>query len=203
MASFAIWYNPRMRTVFLLGVFAASASLSASAASLPPLSAPAFADSEVSVCRPLGLAQPGVRGLDVALSLAGTPSNNVEIAFGRDADGDGELAFEETGVRFGWDCGRRFVERVRTGERFEETADDVDGTVRTLRWVCAVRRRALRGLCASDGDTRVFPSLAEAPPGWVYDPDWDTMRLTARGVHPLDARFDVEVTATGLAVFLR
>ncbi len=199
-----ICYNLRMRTFSLFGALAAFASLLASAAPLSSLPAPAFADSEVSVCHSLDLAQPGVRGLDVALSFAGTPSNNVEIAFGHDVDGDGELAFDETGIRFGWDCGRRFVERVRTGERFEEAASgNADGTVRTLRWDCAVRRRALRGLCVSDGADRVFPSLAATPPDWVYDPNWDTMRLTARGIYAPTARFDVEVTATGLSGIFR
>ena len=54
--------------------------------------------------------------------FSGTPSNNVEIALGRDADGDGELSFDEAAVRLGWDCGVFFVERVVTGERFEEAS---------------------------------------------------------------------------------
>lgn len=175
-----------------------------SAAPLSPLPAPAFADTEVEVCRPLELTRPSVRGVDVSLSFAGTPSNCVEIAFGRDADGDGCLSFEETGVRVGWDCGRCFVECVRTGERLEEPASDVvDGTVRTLRWTCVIRRRALKGVSVTDGETPAFPSLTTVPPGWAYDPDWDTVRLSARGAVSPNARFDVEVMATGYAVIFR
>lgn len=200
----AIWYNGRMRRIPRLCVAAALVVFAASAAPLPPLPVPAFADTEVAVCRPLELTRPSVRGVDISLSFAGTPSNCVEIAFGRDTDGDGYLSFEETGVRIGWDCGWRFVECVRTGERLEEPASDVvDGTVRTLRWACAVRRRALRGLSVTDGGIPAFPSLAAAPPGWAYDPDWDMVRLSARGAVSPNARFDVEVTATGYAVIFR
>lgn len=199
-----IWYNGRMRRIPRFCAVAALVSRMVSAAPLSPLPAPAFADTEVAFCHSLELAQPSVRGIDVSLSFAGTPSNCVEIAFGRDADGDGCLSFEETGARVGWDCGWRFVECVRTGERLEEPASDAeDGTVRTLRWTCVVRRRALKGLSVTDGGTPAFPSLAADPPGWAYDPDWDMVRLSVRGAVSPNARFDVEVTATGYAVIFR
>lgn len=78
---------------------------SALARPLPPLSVSEFADTEVTACHSLDQAMPSVCGLKFDLAFGGTPSNNVEITFGRDDDGDGSLSFWESDVRVGWDCG--------------------------------------------------------------------------------------------------
>lgn len=72
---------------------------------LPPLPTSAFADTEVTACHPLDQAMPSVCGLNLELAFWGTSSNNVEIVFGRDDDGDGVLSFRESDVRVGWVCG--------------------------------------------------------------------------------------------------
>ena len=67
-----------------------------------PLPAPEFVDTEVSAHHPLVQGSFGLKGLDFRLEFTGTPSNNVEVAFGRDGDEDGALAPHETDVVVGW-----------------------------------------------------------------------------------------------------
>ena len=55
------------------------------------------------------------------LAFLGTASNNVEIAFGMDADGDGALSVDEIRLSAGWDCGDR-VWRWRSGASCGEHA---------------------------------------------------------------------------------
>ena len=184
-------------------VFAFIGFETAFANSLPPLPAPEFADTEVTACYSLDQAMPGVCGLNLELTFCGTSSNNVEIAFGRDDDGDGNLSFREMDVRVGWDCGLYFVERVPTGERFEELSVGTNGEMRTLRWACALRHRAMRGLTVSNEVGPAFAAVTAAPPSWLYDANWDTLRLTARGLDACDGQFDVEVSTKGVVIFYR
>lgn len=170
---------------------------------LPPLPVPEFVDTEVTACYSLDQAMPGVDGLSFELAFRGTSSNNVEIAFGRDDDGDGTLSFGESDVRVGWDCGLYFVECVPTGERLEELSVGTNGEMRTLRWSCALRHRAMRGLTVSNEVGPAFAAVTAAPPSWLYDANWDTLRLTARGLDACDGQFDVEISTKGVVIFYR
>ena len=190
-----------MKPTFIF-VFSFVCALASSARELPVLLEPAFADTEVTAHHPLDLPPTNVNGLNLEIAFSGTPSNNVEIAFGRDEDGDGELSFDEADVRLGWDCGVYFIERVATGERFEEASAGVDDAARLLRVNCAVKRRELRSLSVATEAGAAFAELTASPPGWLYDADWNLMRLTARGVGVRDERFAVEVTTAGIAVIL-
>ena len=60
------------------------------------------------------------RVFSFALELDATPSNNVEVAFGRDADGDGVLSRFEATMRVGWDCGVWEIVDCATGDVFSE-----------------------------------------------------------------------------------
>ena len=114
--------------------FASVAVFAVSGKEMRRLPAPEFADTEVTAHHRLDQTGGGVRTLDFWLSFDGTPSNNVEVAFGTDADADGRLAPQETDVVIGWECGRYFVERFRTGERVEEDGVGTNGIARTLDW---------------------------------------------------------------------
>ena len=184
--------------------FVFACAFSTLARPLPPLSVSEFADTEVTVCHSFDQAMPSVCGLKFDLAFDGTSSNNVEITFGRDEDGDGTLSFWESDIRVGWDCGRYFIERVPTGERFEELSAETNGADRILRWDCALRHRVMRGLAVSNEVGPAFATVTAAPPSWLYDANWGMMRLTARGPDARDEqRFDVEVTTTGIAVIFR
>ena len=106
---------PSMRFVAMFAILPAAA-FGVTVGLLPP---PQFIDTEVSATHRLEQPAFGLRGLDFRLDFNGTPSNNVEVAFGRDLDANGSLAPHETDVIVGWECGRYFIERFRTGERIE------------------------------------------------------------------------------------
>ena len=166
---------------------------------LPPS---AYVDTEVTAYADLRIPARNARGLDIEMTFTGTASNNVEIALGRDADGDGRLSFRETDLALGWDCGRYFVESFVTGECFEEPAA-ADGISRRLCWHCPVKRGRLLGLAVSNETAAVFAPLAANTPAWAYSAGWDLMRLTARGVDAPGERFVVTPLSTGFLVDLR
>ena len=172
-------------------------------ATLSQLPAPEYADPEVTAYADLRIPARNARGLDIEMTFTGTASNDVEIALGRDVDGDGRLSFHETDVALGWDCGRYFVERFATGERFEEPAAADDEHPRRLSWHCPVKRGRILGLVVSNETDAVFASLAADTPAWVYSADWNLMRLTARGVDAPGERFVVTPLLTGFIVDLR
>ena len=169
-----------------------------------PLPAPEFADAEVSAHHPLDQGPFGLRGLDFRLEFTGTPSNNVEVAFGRDGDGDGALAPHETDAVVGWECGRYFVERFRTGERIEEAEVGTNDVERSLAWHYTLRKdgKVFKAFTATNEVGAAFAQVSTNAPAWLYDRDWNLMRLTARGVDVQGERFEVDVQSSGLFIHL-
>ena len=178
-------------------------SVRAFGAVAPQLPPSEYPDTEVSTNLVLEQRVIGMVGLNFRLEFNGSPSNNVEVALGTDADRDGTLSFDETGIRVGWDCGRYFVERVATGERFEESVVGTNGTPRVLDWNCTLRLRRMKSLCVSNEIAAAFLSMTTNAPSWLYADEWDLMRLTARGTDIPDERFEYTVTQRGHVIFLR
>ena len=172
---------------------------------LPQLPAPEFLDTEVVAHYALDQGIVGTWRLDFTLVFNGSPSNNVEAAFGCDADGSGELAPNETDMIVGWDCGRYFMEHFKDGERFEETNVGTDGIERSLDWhyVVGNKKRTLKGFSATNEVGVAFADLSANLPRWLYRGDWNLMRLTARGVDVQDEHFDVQVLHKGFLINLR
>lgn len=173
--------------------------------SVPPLPPPAFVDTEVCACHPLNQSGAAVNRLDFHLVFNGTPSNNVEVAFGTDADGDRSLSLDETDVVIGWECGHYFIERYRTGDRFDETSVGTNGVVRSLDWHYLVKneRQSLKCFAATNETGAVFADLSASVPDWIYGGNWNLMRLTARGVDVQDEQFEVRVRNAGFVINLR
>ena len=164
-----------------------------------------FADTEVSRDYPLVQTGRIVNGLDFTLSFKGTSSNNVEVAFGSDADSDGALSWHETDFVIGWKCGRYFIENFKTGEMIVESEVGTNGMRRILSWHYRVsdRRRVLKSFAASNEVGVAFADFSADPPDWIYGRDWNLMKMTARGVDVVDESFDVEVTGNGFVIELR
>ena len=74
-----------------------------------PLPAPEFVDTEVSTNFVFSVGEGQNRSLVFTVELQATPSNNVEVAIGCDADNDGRLSLDETALAVGYDCGEWFV----------------------------------------------------------------------------------------------
>ena len=68
-----------------------------------------FADTEVSTNIAFAVERPAMTRIEFTVSLDATPTNNVEVAIGTDANGDGNLSVEESAYAFGYDCGTWFA----------------------------------------------------------------------------------------------
>ena len=75
---------------------------------VPALPSSEFADTEASTNIAFAVERPAMTRIEFTVALDATPTNNVEVAIGTDANGDGNLAVEEAAHVFGWDCGNWF-----------------------------------------------------------------------------------------------
>ena len=87
--------------------------VTALAVTVEPLPPCEYADTEVSTNLAIDVSHENMGSLEVVLTANATSSNNVQIAFGVDADGDGALGSLEAEVVVGWDCGAWFVRDER------------------------------------------------------------------------------------------
>ena len=90
--------------------------LAALAFTVEPMPPCAYADTEVSTNIAFVVDRAMMTRIEFAVALDATPTNNVEVAIGTDANADGNLAPEEAAYVFGYDCGRWFT---RVGELFD------------------------------------------------------------------------------------
>ena len=123
-------------------------SLSATVASgpLPPCE---FADTESATNHLFSTTRPGSQILSFQIGLLASPSNNVEIAIGRDSDEDGELSIDETAMVVGWDCGEWVVRSPESGAALYAQA--ASGNVsRLLEWTLHVSDGEVRSLAAME-----------------------------------------------------
>ena len=132
--------------------FAATLAATAPALTLdvPRLPLPAFADREASAdaAVPESAAR-DLRRFRLELSFDATPSNNVQVAFGRDSEpADGRLAAEETAFIIGWDGGEWFLRPAGLKERFVHAP--ADGQTARRRTLTA----AIRSANATSGPSR-------------------------------------------------
>ena len=91
------------------GVLAFALSASAAMRILPTPPPSGFIDTEASTNTFFAPLQEDTRQYVVRFSGDFSPSNDLEVAFGGDANGDGDLSPEETEARFGVDCGEKKV----------------------------------------------------------------------------------------------
>ena len=120
----------------LTSVVASCISISAFCVTVQELPQGEFADTEVSTNMAFVVERPAMTRIEFTVALNATPTNNVEVAIGTDANGDGNLSVEESAYVFGYDCGSWF-ERGRdqgSGNRDQDlsapAAESSSGTVR-------------------------------------------------------------------------
>jgi hypothetical protein len=171
-----------MKIVSLMPVVVSCVSF-ASRIEVPPPAMPEYADTEVTTNIPFVAANGHIRFVELAFALDGCASNCVQVAFGHDADGDGVLGFDETDTLYGWRNGRYFAESVKDGIRIEEPA--ADPTAASCAFAIDMRlSKDLLPLSFSATNSlgaAILTNLSASAQGWLYRPDWDTMRVTRRG----------------------
>ena len=163
-----------------------------------------YLDTEVTVTYPL--VQPeNVDYLDFSLVFNGTASNNVEVAFGIDSDGDGKLSLDETDIVIGWDCGSYFAENFKICEVVKELNVGAEGCLRSLDWHYRIygNRATLKAFSATNELGEAFAALCAAKPEWLYNGKWNLMRLTARGVDAQREAFSVDVRRKGIVIIFK
>ncbi len=155
------------------------------AATLPHLPEAVFADTEVSTNVVLRTWSEHVRTFCVAVSLDATPSNNVQIAIGEDASGDGLLDDDEQAFMFGWDCGKWFIEGCKPGARaYAEPASDEPGRKTLLLTMYLKADGSVHSTEATEANSPVDFQYSKENPDFTVGlsvKDWDVAKLVARG----------------------
>ena len=175
---------------------------------LPPWE---FVDTEVSTNVPFALPEKDARHLLLELELAGTPSNNVQAAFGRDANTNGVLEAAETGLELGWDCGKwkvreglRGLRGLRELREYEWCAEEVTtNRVKKLSLDMFILKAKPKRISAVENGVPLNWQLPVPLPRALYDKSWDTLRLTVRGVDRADESLRAQVQVGGMCLFIR
>ena len=160
-----------MRTlVCLFAVMVSVCALAFEVSTLPPSE---YSDTEVSTNFTFTVGNGGSRKLVFSLELGSSPTNNVEIAIGHDANENGTLSLNETALAVGYDCGAWFV---RSAANDSVTYSDV-ATSETFRRTYEVRSRHI-------------------------DPSWNLVKVTRRGLGVADESIGVELKPFGFGLML-
>ena len=191
-----------MKKLLLLAPLLAAAVLDAAEVGLGRLPECGYADTETSTNVPFAFVRSGVKNFQFDMGLVGTPSNNVQLAFGRDADGDGVLSADEADMAVGWDCGGWRIVNATNGEAFV-SAPATTNAAKSLKWDLRVRRGCPSRLAMSENGHAIFADCAESPEPWFYTPGWNMLRLTVRGVDAAQESALVRLNIVGYTINLR
>lgn len=192
----------RCYTVFQMRILAFMVSLAvlvipvlAARVSAPPSSPYADTESVTNVAFRAGV--PGDNVFALSLELDASPSNNLEVAFGCDANGNGALDDPEAAFAIGWDCGEWFFRDIAA-----DVADSCAGSCgrKKLEWDIrldpSLSPKTLRA--QADGGALPFPMTAT-----MYDPSWNVARVTARGFVNAGAAVKFGATKEPLTIRIR
>ena len=164
---------------------------------LPPVT---YIDTEAATNVPFTAWQEHVGKFKFSLTCRTTATNNVQFAFGRDADDDGILSLEESDLVVGWDCGKWFVQGGYDAERIETAVGTGDG--QTLAWTVRLSPRAATSVSVTatvDG-TPVFEGVVA---GMFYRKNWNMFRLTGRGLADSAESPVVQILPDSLTILMR
>ncbi|MBR6588414.1 MAG: hypothetical protein IKK82_13460 [Kiritimatiellae bacterium] len=159
---------------------------------LPSLPEVSRLDAEVSTNVAFNAERSDARRFGVSMAFSGTVSNCVQVAFGHDDNGDGDLSAVETRFAIGWRGGAYFIEDVPGRLRFEEVAD-AERTARQLVLEISLNKDYVpKRMAASNECGACFSALSANVPSWLYGKDWNLMKVTRRGVDSISESIEVE-----------
>src|SRR5574344_2336925 len=188
-----------MRVWFLAALVVRSTGSVRAAArfGVPPLPARPFADTYISTNIAFSAGDASVRTFSLSLALDASLSNTVQLAFGMDADSDGVLSWAETDFLLGWRCGGWFFrDKVTSTEAFVAR----EAGPRTLDWALTVGPDQVpRSLTAKEGSL----GLGFAASRGMFDPSWNRVRVTLRGLPGPIYAANGGVFAPGFSVRIR
>ncbi len=172
-----------IKQVVIIGCLAAAGAAEARQLKPARLAPSPFADTEVSTNVTCNLNLPSLKMYRLALGLVATPSNEVEVVIGPDADRDGRLSFDEHRVVFACDGGEWIA--FGLGGVIEPVigGPDTNGVVWAYIEV-DIRRH-------------------KSNPAWLYSDTWNLMKVTRRGVDDPLELVKLETRTSGTVVILR
>ena len=164
---------------------------------LPPVT---YIDTEDATNVPFTAWQEHVGKFKFSLTCRTTATNNVQFAFGRDADDDGILSLEESDLVVGWDCGKWFVQGGYDAERIETAVGTGDG--QTLAWTVRLSPRTAMpvSVTATVDGTLAFGGVDV---GIFYSKNWNMFRLTGRGLADSGESPVVQILPDSLTILMR
>ena len=167
------------------------------AGGLPPWD---LADTEVSTNCPCAFEKRHVKHFRIDLDCVGTPSNNVQVAFGRDANTIGVLEIRETGLVIGWDCGQ-WVMRDG-GTNVWVAAPVTTNVTKSLAFDLVVARAQPKDLLTTENGFPLTWNIPMKPPRELYCNEWDAVRLTVRGVDRPEESLLAQVITQGALLLI-
>lgn len=148
-----------------------------------------YADTEIATNVPCALNLPSLKEYRIGLGLVGTPSNNVEVALGHDADSDGVLSLDEQAVWLAWDCGEWTARGIRDrGLGIGDVPLMTSGP-------------DTNGVVSASVDVAV--SNHKSKPAWLYDQNWNLVRVTRRGIDDAQERVSLYTRIAGTLILVR
>ena len=154
---------------------------SAFGAVMPQLPEPSHADTEVWTNVPCAQLLSDVREFETVLDFTGTASNCVQVAFGCDDDGNGDLSWNEEGIVIGWRAGDYFIEDVKGGRMFRE-ASGATNTTRRIAFRVAAGEEGVKSASVVCDGVATFGEVLSGDLRWLYDRGWNMAKVTRRGV---------------------
>ena len=167
-----------------------------------PLPPTEYADTESATNHLFSTTRPGSQILSFQMSLLASPSNNVEIAIGRDSDEDGELSIDETALVVGWDCGE-WIMRSGEFEGFLSAATVTDNANKTLAWELYETDGRIRSLVATENGHAIDFGTEGQMPDWAFSDSWNLARFVVRGADEAGESFVAKFVASGTSIRLR
>lgn len=171
-------FNKRPILVFLFA-FILSAVASAKEFVVPLMSTSSYADTEVTTNIAINTQRFDVKEFALNIFFEAASSNNIQVAFGRDEDGNGILSFSETDAVYGYRNGKSVIEDVKNAVRYEEVP--ADGSRNFNIKMRMKKDYTPKEFSASVGTSQIFTDFSSDVPSWLYRPDWNLMRVTRRG----------------------
>lgn len=148
-----------------------------------PLPVSPYADTEVTTNIVFNATRIDVKRFELNFSLISTPSNCIQVAFGRDMNQDGVLTFAETDTIYGWRNGYYVIEDVRQGCRYSEKVQASQSGKSNFNIKMRMKKDYTpKEFAASVGSLQIFSNFSRDVPSWLYLPTWNMMRVTRRGV---------------------
>ena len=151
----------------------------ATALVVPTMPVPEHDDCEVVTNCVFDAPRHDARIFSIRMEINTTPSNGVEVVFGRDVDNDGILSRTEEALIVGYDCGEWKVVDCTTGD--ETTCAGPSGRT-VFDWKLRLGSDgAPRSLAATVNGLPTFSQFVPSPASALFDRKWNAAKVVRRG----------------------